>query len=291
VTDDLIKRLRSNNRDVMCKACRTAANALEQQAERIAELEEEAEKWLQRASDNGHRAEAAETVLAAARAALRDISERLSPAKDAYLAHATAIAAARGEKPSPVKSCETCHGKGMTVYNAGADECFTCGGTGKKGDEVMDLEQLKSLRDRVANATGPDRHADTLIAHQTDGWTIKKIGGKPHFSHPEEVPVARDGRPSNYPSYTASIDSALAWVERVLPELHLYGISIVAGNPVSGDWYLYHQGHELRGFISGQTLPLALILAGLDALIAKEKTDILRGVHHCGDNPRREGMG
>ncbi len=38
---DLIKRLRSNDRDVMCKACRPAADALEVQAKRIAELEVE----------------------------------------------------------------------------------------------------------------------------------------------------------------------------------------------------------------------------------------------------------
>ncbi len=34
----------------------------------------------------------------------------------------------------PIKPdvCPTCRGRGMTVYNGGADECLTCGGTGKK---------------------------------------------------------------------------------------------------------------------------------------------------------------
>jgi hypothetical protein len=136
---------------------------------------------------------------------------------------------------------------------------------------MTDLAILQSIRDRVANAPGPDREIDAALCEvfglypvgtersmTTDGASTAWAGNDTWW---EALPL------------TSSIDAALGWVERVLPELHLYGISIVRGNPVSGDWYLYHQGHELRGFISGRTLPLALILAGLDALIAKEKTD------------------
>ncbi len=141
----------------------------------------------------------------------------------------------------------------------------------------MDITTLQSLRDRVANAPGPDRHADTLIAHGIDGWTIKKIGGKPHFSHPEEVPVARDGKPSNYPSYTSSIDAALALVERVLP-----GWEDFTGfnpdhyfNGKRGCAYCVLSLDDKKYSVVAHTRPLAIILATLDALIAqaKEKTD------------------
>lgn len=133
---------------------------------------------------------------------------------------------------------------------------------------MTDLTTLQSLRDRVAQATGPDRHADTLIAHQTDGWTIKKIGGKPHFSHPEEIPVARDGKPSNYPSYTSSIDAALGWVERVLPDDFVRIEQLTRSR-----WQVRLEGSEGVSWANAPTPALAIILAGLDALIEKEKTD------------------
>jgi hypothetical protein len=139
----------------------------------------------------------------------------------------------------------------------------------------MDLEQLQTLRNRVAQATGPDRHADTLIAHSIDGWTIKKIGGKPHFSHPEEVPIARDGKPSNYPSYTSSIDAALAWVERALPgaiTIHAQQWKHpTAERPESWTWELSNYPNGRTSPVYASTPALAIILAGLDALIAKEK--------------------
>ena len=139
---------------------------------------------------------------------------------------------------------------------------------------MTNLTALQSLRDRVAKATGPDRHADTLIAHGTDGWTIKKIGGKPHFSHPEEVPVARDGRPSNYPSYTSSIDAALAWVERVLPGWRVDCKRLSAGWPGPSAVNLISDDDEPMYITAhAPTSALAIILAGLDALIEKEKSD------------------
>ncbi len=95
---NLTDRLRSNDRDVMCKACRPAADALEVQAKRIAELkdevliltgklgfcetlvtaaeariaelEEEATAQCERRIEQYNRAERAEADLAAARAAL-----------------------------------------------------------------------------------------------------------------------------------------------------------------------------------------------------------------------------
>jgi hypothetical protein len=152
---------------------------------------------------------------------------------------------------------------------------------------MTDLTTLQSLRDRVAKATGPDREIDADVAVATGLFDYLLmygfencciLRGKYRDDDCLEVIVRHPDRPDGGLSYqekyqhlTSSIDAALVWVGRVLPELHLYGISIVAGNPVSGDWYLYHRGHELRGFISGQTLPLAIIMTGLDAMVAKKE--------------------
>lgn len=112
--DNLIKRLRECEYDysfglLMGKA----ANALEAQAERIAELEAEAEKWLQRASDNGHRAEKAEADLAAALAALDEIAGNTQFTGDSSEVIAQrCLAAARGVQASGDK-CAVC----------GADPC------------------------------------------------------------------------------------------------------------------------------------------------------------------------
>lgn len=35
-------------------------------------------------------------------------------------------------KPSEASECQTCSGKGMTIWNNTADECPDCGGTGRK---------------------------------------------------------------------------------------------------------------------------------------------------------------
>ena len=108
------------------------------------------------------------------------------------------------------------------------------------------LTTLQSLRDRVANATGPDREIDSAI------WEdLYHYEGPCHY-------------------WTASIDTALAWMGRVLP-----GWSW--GCDPSGFVRLWKRdGSSWREGpgVLGPTLPLAIILATLDALIAKEKTDV-----------------
>ena len=114
---DVLARHRINERFKGLEVDRGAAN------EAVAAADDLRGKWR-------CRAEKAETDLAAAREALlltcnpfRTNSENLTIER--------AIAAARGENPKS-DVCPSCHGKGMTVYNDCADECFTCGGTGKK---------------------------------------------------------------------------------------------------------------------------------------------------------------
>lgn len=69
----------------------------------------------------------------------------------------------------------------------------------------MNLQSLKSgniaeLLEQARNASGPDRELDCDIEH----WLY--LSGLPHFGHLDEVPP-----------FTASIDHALALVERLLP--------------------------------------------------------------------------
>jgi hypothetical protein len=137
---------------------------------------------------------------------------------------------------------------------------------------MVDLTTLQSLRDRVANATGPDREIDALIwwhsedhsedDHGLTGDPIKIMkalwGNSPvAWSH---MPVAW----SHIPSVTASIDAALAWMELVLPGWRW-------GCDPSGFVRLWKRDGSSwiggPGF-PGPTVPLAIILAVLDALAA-----------------------
>ena len=141
MTDDLINRLRNGYEqdedddriittrmieEWYIKTTDEAANALEAQAKRIAELgaalsgmRDVAQHNFESACVHQTRAEKAEADLAAARAALRHIAHALGlnaysrgdAISDAMTEHASAIAAARGEKPKS-DACPTCGGEG-----------------------------------------------------------------------------------------------------------------------------------------------------------------------------------
>ena len=128
----------------------------------------------------------------------------------------------------------------------------------------MELEQLQSLRDRVANAAGPDREIDAALCEvfclhpagtervmNTDGASTAWAGNAIWW---EALPL------------TASIDAALGWVERVLPG---WGWSVERRESdfIATVWDT--DEYEVRA----PTPTLAIILAGLDALIEKENAD------------------
>lgn len=131
----------------------------------------------------------------------------------------------------------------------------------------MDKAKLEALLERVEKATGPDRELDAMAFQGFD----------PHF--PEGAMQMHAGfiDPANFatgpytsvkaPAYTASIDAALALVERVLPE---------------HDWILQHTNGGLTIACQlgpnkdrlgwGETPALAILAALLTALIAQEAT-------------------
>jgi hypothetical protein len=127
---------------------------------------------------------------------------------------------------------------------------------------MTDLTTLKSLRDRVAKATGPDREIDYAIyTYSTGLW-----------------------RTDDFPAVTSSIDAALAWVEHVLPKCDGWGpnepassgwrIGFYRGLTPNCGWTAYVRQHAQDALEADAPTPaIAIILAGLDALIAKEKTD------------------
>jgi hypothetical protein len=133
---------------------------------------------------------------------------------------------------------------------------------------MTDLSTLQSLRDRVAQATGPDREIDAAIcvAFGIEGKS-RTVNRRGHFVNGKPVFLRVV---IEYPKLTSSIDAALAWMERVLPDTEGWvdfrlgfgggaaECRIATNDPV---------------FAVAPTPALAILLAGLDALIAKEKTD------------------
>lgn len=133
----------------------------------------------------------------------------------------------------------------------------------------MDLEQLQTLRDRVAQATSQDRETDRALMRMS--WLADEVGDFDRYWH--QGPQVR---------FTASIDAALAWVERVLPEWGwdvsscdgvvsasvigpVFNTSLFGDDPTCDDREMFT--------VRAPTPALAIILAGLDTLIAKEKTN------------------
>ena len=128
MNEDLIKRLRTwhtYGSAAPQSLNREAADALEAQAKRIAELEASRDRYERGYYLESDRADRAEADLAAARAALRTAE---SPSSEWDRRHAPAIAAARGEKEK-TDVCPTCGNS--RVDPGGLPVCRDCG-TGKK---------------------------------------------------------------------------------------------------------------------------------------------------------------
>lgn len=117
------------------------------------------------------------------------------------------------------------------------------------------MTTLETLLERVKSATGPDRELDALIAHTLGQRFIEG-------DDEENIPLG-------LPMFTASIDSALALVERVLPGwewlkkspsvITLYR-PLTEHEDAAKAWAKHFDG-------KGATIPLAILAACLSALI------------------------
>lgn len=162
--------------------------------------------------------------------------------------------------------------------------------------------ELKELIERVRAATGPDRELDAHLARMA-GWNVVEckmpdINGSTvtiELWRPENCDDAsfseyvadikaevsanlwRDH--DDFPAYTASIDAALALVERCLPGWVVSDLrqnSRHAGDPWGCELAIYYGSNpsKNRSSFSGYdfpTAPLAIILALLTALDQKEE--------------------
>lgn len=138
---------------------------------------------------------------------------------------------------------------------------------------VMGMSDLEGLLERVKVATAPDRELDVRFGMFESGLAMNEDVlaqiGVPHTGWtPSE---------DEWPRYTASIDAALALVEKTLPGWCYAIQSVVLGKDTlnhipwcglaSGYWSGVFDEHEGRG----ATLPLAILAALLTALIAEQQ--------------------
>ena len=131
---------------------------------------------------------------------------------------------------------------------------------------TYDTQKLTGLRDRVRAATGPDRELDCETAVLLDGF-IRQPG---KYEEDEFDYCYMDGGDLITPGYggdqmvhyyTASVDAALALVERVLPRSDLQFIRD------HGEWDV--QIGDAPPSV-GLPLPLAILDALLTALIERD---------------------
>lgn len=141
----------------------------------------------------------------------------------------------------------------------------------------MNKAALRELRERVEKATGPDREIDALLEVETtpivasddDLIYLLPIHRDDHCKAGTYWRKARSGASLHTaPLYTASVDAALALVERCLPN---WTDASNATAPECGiDWDLFEPvryGRRVKG--TGKTRPLAILAALLSALEAQ----------------------
>jgi hypothetical protein len=132
------------------------------------------------------------------------------------------------------------------------------------------MNDLTSLSERVEGAGGPDRELDAALACAVDPG---RAGYWPNPVIPDGALVNDNGIMCRAEAYTASLDSALGLVDRVLP-----GAGLLIGR---------HQTPETRPWArigpwnapdaTGATLPLAVLAALLKALAASGERGTARG--------------
>lgn len=124
-----------------------------------------------------------------------------------------------------------------------------------------------TLLERLEGATGPDRELDFAL-----GKTLDHVPANAEWQGPEDGSLLLWPGTQEYPgvgtlpSYTASIDAALALVERVLPG---WRPSMQQSRAGQFDCYLHSKdetGWLRQSHGEAWTLPLAILIATLKAL-------------------------
>lgn len=136
-----------------------------------------------------------------------------------------------------------------------------------------EMTEIGELLERVKAATGPDRKLDRAIGLSVGGLkSVEEFGMAGNWWER----FTEGGLTVGLPPYTASIDAALALVERVLPGWVVSDLSQNsrhAGDPWGCELALYFgsEPSKNRSAFSGwdfPTAPLAILTALLSALTA-----------------------
>jgi hypothetical protein len=123
----------------------------------------------------------------------------------------------------------------------------------------MDRETATLILDRLAKATGADREIDEAIATAFNEWDEHYEAFDQH-SKPELV--------RNCDDYTASIDAALALVERVKPGRYAYALINDYGGYNRAEINDSASGETYHGI--ADTMPIAILVALTTALLRAE---------------------
>lgn len=126
---------------------------------------------------------------------------------------------------------------------------------------------MRDLLERVKAATGPDRELDAEIEVAARWLEAARIGIKPEYRAPwraNRAGMVGDGHIDYLaPTFTASLDAALALVERVLP---VCGWA-VGKSPSGIGWARCIKPYQAEFYCEAPTSPLALLTALLTAKI------------------------
>ncbi|MTJ81768.1 MAG: hypothetical protein F8N37_12220 [Telmatospirillum sp.] len=139
------------------------------------------------------------------------------------------------------------------------------------------LDDLKNLRDRLQAATGPDRELDFAVLESL-GWGPRGPGGRFLYCPYDDCRAIKrpDGswiEEARSPQLTASLDASLALVDQVLPGVG-YGIHVGWKNSSSSQTACHLFYCSLPDNCYAPTAPLAVLIALLKALIAKEAAEV-----------------
>lgn len=140
----------------------------------------------------------------------------------------------------------------------------------------MNKIDLTSLLERVRNATGSDRELDAEIAQAVEGVEIqwRQANGTmemyPVQRYPSTAHAAGFGI-GPVPEYTASIDAALALVERVLGHAATVHLTIEIGSAQHACSITLFEKHETPFVAEGSPNPALAVLCALTAALTSNQ--------------------
>ncbi len=134
---------------------------------------------------------------------------------------------------------------------------------------------MDELREKVAGLTEPSREVDGAIALDIDRWRCKtEPDGFTYWrGGPHNASWTREDSNTYPPNYTASLDTALALVERAAPMMWL-SIEWAGSSKPPREWPVVEFGFGEHGHkVQAKTAPLAILLALFTASDKEDAVD------------------